>query len=46
MCINYEKNPNTYIINYEDMFNIILQNLHEGFIVDVSFYILYTINYI
>ncbi|VVC40821.1 Hypothetical protein CINCED_3A017263 [Cinara cedri] len=34
MCNNYEENPNTYSINYDDMFNIILKNLHEGFIVD------------
>lgn len=38
MCNAYEKNPNTYIISYGEMFNIILQNIHEGFIVDVGFY--------
>lgn len=43
MCNNYEKNANLYTINYEDMLNIIIQNLHEGFIVDVSFYLLYTL---
>lgn len=43
MCNNYEENQNTYIINYEDMFNIIIQNLHKGFIVEVSFYFLYTL---
>jgi len=37
MCDAYESNPNTYIINYEEMFDIILHKIHEGFTVDVSF---------
>jgi len=37
MCDAYENNPNTYIINYEEMFHIILNKIHEGFSIDVSF---------
>lgn len=40
MCDVYENNPNTYIINYEEMFHIILLKIHEGFSVDVSFSLL------
>lgn len=40
MCNVYENNPNTYIINYEEMFDIILLKIHEGFKVDVSFSLL------
>lgn len=36
MCDAYEINRNPYTINYEEMFNIILQNIHKGFIVDVN----------
>lgn len=36
MCDAYENNPNLYTINYEEMFDIILQNVHKGFIVDVN----------
>jgi len=37
MCDVYENNPNTYIISYEEMFDIILHKLQEGFTVDVIF---------
>lgn len=37
MCDAYENDPNTYIISYEEMFDILLKNIHGGFIVDVSF---------
>lgn len=37
MCDAYENNPNPYIINYEEMFHIILNKIHEGFTIDVSF---------
>jgi len=44
ICDVYEKNPNTYIISYEEMFDIILHKLQEGFKVDVIFLLLdYTI---
>lgn len=44
MCDVYENNPNNspYLINYEDMFNIILQNIHEEFMINiVSFHFLF-----
>ncbi|KAE9539511.1 hypothetical protein AGLY_004763 [Aphis glycines] len=34
MCDAYENNPNPYIINYEEMFHIILNKIHEGFTID------------
>ncbi|XP_060874698.1 serine-protein kinase ATM isoform X2 [Metopolophium dirhodum] len=34
MCDVYENNPNTYIISYEEMFDIILYKIHEVFTVD------------
>lgn len=37
MCDAYENNPNPYIINYEEMFHIILNKIHEEFTIDVSF---------
>jgi len=40
MCDVYENNPNTYIISYEEMFDIILHKIHEVFTVDVSFSLL------
>jgi len=40
MCDVYENNPNTYIISYEEMFDIILHKIQEGFTVDVSFLLL------
>jgi len=52
MCDVYENNPNTYIISYEEMFDIILHKIHEVFTVDVSFSLLdyiivlyYSMNY-
>lgn len=43
MCDVYQNNPNTYIISYEEMFDIILHKLQEGFKVDVIFLLLYYI---
>lgn len=37
MCDAYEKHPNIYVIDYGEMFDIILRKIHEGFIVNVSF---------
>ncbi|XP_026809071.1 serine-protein kinase ATM isoform X1 [Rhopalosiphum maidis] len=34
MCDSYENNPNTYILNYEEMFDIILHKIHDGFTID------------
>lgn len=41
MCDAYEYDTNAYIISYEEMFEILLNNIHEGFIIDVSFNIIY-----
>lgn len=43
MCDAYENDPNSFIISYEEMFDILLKNIHEGFIVDVSFKFLYEV---
>jgi len=43
MCDVYENNPSIYIISYEEMFDIILHKIHEGFTVDVTFLLLYYI---
>lgn len=37
LCDVYEHNSNIYVINYEEMFNITLNNIHEGLLIDVSF---------
>lgn len=38
MCDAYENDENAYIINYEEMFAILLHNIHEVFTVDVIIY--------
>lgn len=38
MCDAYENDPNAYIISYEEMFDVLLRNIHEIFTVDVSIY--------
>lgn len=36
MCDAYENNPNTYTMSYLEMLNVLLQNIHKGFIVNVN----------